>query len=252
MGPEEQVMPVKSNKTARGSAMPLSCRVSLFSLRRIFSLGFCELGDSIERLAACQPLGHGEGDPGGGEVSRLDIPLRLEAAGRAIEGSCGSMCLVSISLLVFLLMPGGGLVHVASAQGPPEERPPVKKMAPAYTDEDLARYREQRLREERGESSPTAETPAGAPEDAVGAPVAEANLPRASPDGVSVVLQDLNRTLPPDAREKAEAAARRFVTFFDVPIDGPLLVPLRFFPDDKSFRDHLARNVQKEVTWTGY
>jgi hypothetical protein len=69
---------------------------------------------------------------------------------------------------------------------------------------------------------------------------------------VSVELLDLNRTLPPAARAAAEAAGRRFVTFFGVPVGGPLVIPLRYFPDAPAFRDHLARNVHYDVKWTGY
>lgn len=125
---------------------------------------------------------------------------------------------------------------LATADAPAPQRPPrkpAKKQVPSYSDDDLARYRERREREakdveERG--APPAE-PASA-------------VPRVSPAPIetSVVLRDLNGTLPSEARDQAQAAARRFVTVFEVPLDAPLVIPLRYFPDRKGFRDHLARS----------
>jgi hypothetical protein len=84
------------------------------------------------------------------------------------------------------------------------------------------------------------------------APPSGAGLPTALPAAVSVVLRDLNRGLPPEARERPEAAGRRFITFFEVPVEGPVVVPVRFIPDLQAFRDDLARNVQRPGAWTGY
>jgi hypothetical protein len=119
----------------------------------------------------------------------------------------------------------------AAPQRPP--RKPEKKPVPSYSDDDLARYREQREREEKSAAEP--EAPPAEPASAA-SPVSPA------PIATSVVLKDLNGTLPSGAREQAEAAARRFVTVFEVPLDAPLVIPLRYFPAREAFRDHLARS----------
>lgn len=153
--------------------------------------------------------------------------------------------------LAFLAPIVGVIVRSSPAQERAQESRPVKKGAPSYTDEDLARYREERLREQSGDPRPTAGPPAGSLGDAA-SPVGEA--PALSPPGeFSVALQDLNGTLPPDAREKAETVARQFVTFFQVPIEGRLPIPLRYFPQPDRYREYLVRNLQDDdVTWTGY
>jgi hypothetical protein len=168
------------------------------------------------------------------------------------KGPCGSRSLLARLLAVLVLVLVGGPVGVSFAQESPEEQPPVRKAAPTYTDEDLARYREQRLREQAAESSSPSEIPTTTPDGAMAALPAGAGLPTALPAAVSVVLRDLNRTLPPEARERAEAAGRRFITFFEVPVEGPVVVPVRFIPDLQAFRDDLARNVQRPGAWTGY
>jgi hypothetical protein len=132
----------------------------------------------------------------------------------------------------------------ASAQSaPPSEGPatkvPPRKPTSTFTDDDLARYREERLRRE---SAPSAVEPL---------PPA---TPRASgprPGVLSVELLDLNRSLPPEARAAAEGTARRFVTFFELSLDGPLVIPLRYFPDPAAYRDHLDRNGI-DLAWAGY
>lgn len=67
-----------------------------------------------------------------------------------------------------------------------------------------------------------------------------------------VELRDLNRSLSREVRAQTEAAGNRFVAFFGVRLEGPLVVPLRYFPDSAAFRDHLARDVPHAVTWAGY
>jgi len=105
---------------------------------------------------------------------------------------------MALAFLVLLLAPASPLAQ-----------------APTFTDEDLARYREERLRQ-------------------------------------SVELLDLNRTLPPEARTAAEAAGRHFLRFFGAPVHGTLVIPLRHFPDWSAYRDYLARNQPFPFDWTGY
>jgi hypothetical protein len=75
--------------------------------------------------------------------------------------------------------------------------------------------------------------------------------PAKRPAAVSVELLDFNRSLPPAARAAAEGTARRFVTFFKLSLDRPLVIPLRYFPDPAAYRDHLARNGI-DFDWAGY
>jgi len=156
------------------------------------------------------------------------------------------------ALTLFLLMPVvGARAAVCPAAQQAEQSQPVKRGAPSFTDEDLARYREERLREESDGASPAAGVPAAAPTDP--AMAERSALPTSSPGEFSVVLQDLNGTLPLAARETAEKVARRFVMFFEVPVEGQLLIPLRYFPRAEEYRRYLTRNVQDDdVTWTGY
>lgn len=150
--------------------------------------------------------------------------------------------LAAVPLALIALSTGG-----AAGLGEAEEPPRARQTAPSFTDDDLARYREQRLRELEPEGDVVAPAPARPTEVTIPAPRSEAPT-----SGVSVVLQDLNRTLPLEAREVAEAAGRQFVTFFEVPVQGELVIPLRFFPDMEEYRTHLARNIPGEVMWTGY
>ena len=125
----------------------------------------------------------------------------------------------------------------------PQTAPPAKKPAPSFTDDDLARYREERMRNEPAapESVPPANPGESLPQ---GAPM--------TPAAVSVELLDVTRTLPPEARAAAESAARRFVAFFAARLNGPLVIPLRYFPDAAAYRDHLDRNVDPQMSWAGY
>jgi hypothetical protein len=41
------------------------------------------------------------------------------------------------------------------------------------------------------------------------------------------------------------------VTFFKLSLDGPLVIPLRYFPDPAAYRDHLDRNGI-DLAWAGY
>jgi hypothetical protein len=134
------------------------------------------------------------------------------------------------AVVAFLLAASLATADTAAQQRPP--RKPTKKPVPSYSDDDLARYREQREQEEGGGAQPGA-LPA---ESASAAP-----LISPAPAGPSVVLEDLNGTLTSGGREQAEAAARRFVSVFEVPLDAPLVIPLRYFPDREAFRDHLTR-----------
>jgi hypothetical protein len=63
------------------------------------------------------------------------------ADGRVIGDSRGSLFFVArlVLLFVLLLMVVGEPVGASSPQESPEEQPPVKRAAPTYTDEDLAR-----------------------------------------------------------------------------------------------------------------
>ena len=158
-----------------------------------------------------------------------------------------------VLLLFFLTSVFGGVASVSRAQEGAEERRPVRKGAPSFTDEDLARYREERLREEGDDSSLAVEAPAPRFEDSAKTVGAGDAPPLGPPGGFSVVLEDLNGTLPAAVREQAEIVARRFVTFFEVPVEGQLLIPLRYFPAAGEYRAYLARNLQDDdVTWTGY
>ncbi len=147
---------------------------------------------------------------------------------------------------LLLLAPVWALAQSTPASGTPGTKAPAKKPAPAFTDDDLARYREERLRRESAPAEPAPPATAGEP-----VPPPPSSAP-ATPAPVSVELLDLNRSLPPEARTAAEAAGRRFVTFFGVPLDGPLVIPLRYFPDAAAYRDHLDRNVGSDMNWTGY
>jgi hypothetical protein len=133
----------------------------------------------------------------------------------------------------------------AGAQQPAHPTPPPKKPAPTFTDDDLARYREDRLRRE---TVPAEE----APSPTTGEPPAPEAPPAPATEPVTVELLDLNRTLPPEARAAAEAAGRRFVAFFGARLEGPLVIPLRYFPDAAAYRDHMDRNVDPDMKWTGY
>jgi len=147
---------------------------------------------------------------------------------------------------VLLLAPSCALAQEKPGPGAPGTKPPAKKPAPAFTDDDLARYREERR---RGESEPAEPATPGRADEPLPLAPAVASAPRPA---VSVELLDLNRTLPLEARTAAEAAGRRFVTFFRVPLEGTLVIPLRYFPDAAAFKDHLARNLQDDVGWAGY
>ena len=136
----------------------------------------------------------------------------------------------------------GGLLLVGSVWASAQSAP--RKPTPTFTDDDLARYREERLRRESasGEPAPSA----GEPQ-----PPAAPPAPAPAPKVVSVDLLDLNRSLPPEARAAAEGTARRFVAFFELSVDGPLVIPLRYFPDPAAYRDHLDRNGI-DLDWAGY
>jgi hypothetical protein len=153
-------------------------------------------------------------------------------------------CVASAGLL--LLVMSATPAQALPGQRSPQPRHPAPRPVPAYTDDDLARYREERLRRESTTAEPAPPTTAGE-----SVPAANPTAPAPRP-AVSVELKDLNRTLPPEARTAAEAAGRRFVTFFGVPVEGPLVIPLRYFPVAAAFKDHLARNVPYDVNWTGY
>jgi hypothetical protein len=149
---------------------------------------------------------------------------------------------------LLLLAPACALAQATPKPEAPGTKPSGKKPAPAFTDDDLSRYREERL---RGEAAPTEPPPPKADGESV--PAAVSKPPGTTPTSPAAVeLLDLNRTLPADARAAAEAAGGRFVTFFGVPVAGPLIIPLRYFPDAAAFRDHLARNIRYAVPWTGY
>jgi len=149
-----------------------------------------------------------------------------------------------LPLLVLLLVwPARAFAQATPAPGEPARNTPPRKPPQTFTDEDLARYREERLRE-----STAAETPAPVP--APLAPPAAAPTTRL-PSG-SVALLDINGTLPPETRAEAEAAGLHFVRFFGEPLSGPLVIPLRYFPDWNAYRDHLTRNNPFPVDWTGY
>lgn len=154
---------------------------------------------------------------------------------------------VAILLLLLLMRPA----WVSPAQELGTQKPAAPTGGPAFTDEDLARYRRERLRQEKG-AGEAAARPAVRAEDAAPQPTPGVEESKGPAGGVSVVLQDLNGTLSPAVREVAEAAGRQFVTFFEVPAEGQLVIPLRFFPDMEEYRTHLARNIPGEVMWTGY
>ncbi len=145
--------------------------------------------------------------------------------------------------VVLLLAPVCALAQVTPGPWAPGTKPPERKPGPAFTDDDLARYREERLRREEAPAEPA---PPASPDQP--APAA-ASAPRPA---VSVDLLDLNHTLPPEARAAAEAAGRRFVTFYGVPVESPLVIPLRYFPDAAGFKDHVARNNPYDLSWAGY
>jgi len=142
--------------------------------------------------------------------------------------------------------PGGLLAKSGPAPTKPATKAPPKKPAPAFTDDDLARYREERLRRESPDGEPAPPTDAAQP----------ALPPAASPATKvavgSVEIRDLNGTLPAEARAAAEAAGRRFAAFFGLPLHEPLVIPLRYFPDPGAYRDHLDRNVDSRMSWAGY
>jgi hypothetical protein len=149
-----------------------------------------------------------------------------------------------LGLAGFVVVGGGDFTARATASQAP---PPPKKQAPSYTDDDLARYREKRIRSEAVPPEPAPLPPPSQPF----LPATHPKLP-ASPAPASVELVDLNRALPPEARAAAEAAGRRFVAFFGLPLATPLVIPLRYFPDASSYRDHLDRNVDPQMRWAGY
>lgn len=125
-------------------------------------------------------------------------------------------------------------------------KPPPRKAAPAFTNDDLDRYREERLRRESPDPEPAPPT-AGAHSSLQPTPP-----PAAKAGAGAIEIRDLNGTLPADARATAEAAGRRFMAFFGVQLDAPLVVPLRYFPDAEAYRDYFARNVDSQMSWTGY
>jgi hypothetical protein len=133
----------------------------------------------------------------------------------------------------------------AAAAGPQAATPRSRKPAPSFTDDDLARYREERLRSESGAPEPGPQSEVAPPPPSTTAPAAKAAFP-------PVELRDLNRTLPPEARTAAESAGRHFVAFFGVPLDAPLVIPLRYFPTATGYRDNLDRNVDSQMRWAGY
>lgn len=141
-----------------------------------------------------------------------------------------------------------GSVWASAQSAPTSERPskegPPRKPTPSFTDEDLARYRDERLRPQSVPAEPAA---------SAGKPLPPATSPAPGPGSgaLSVELLDLNRSLPREARTAAEATARRFVTFLNLSLDGPLVIPLRYFPDPAAYRDHLDRNGI-DVDWAGY
>jgi hypothetical protein len=147
---------------------------------------------------------------------------------------------------LLLMGPGGLLAQPGPAPTKPATTAPPKKPAPTFTDEDLARYREERLRRE----------PPGPEPAPLAAPVEAAPPPPPSPATKaafgSVEIQDLNGALPAEARATAEAAGRRFIDFFGLPLDGLLVIPLRYFPERAAYRDHLDRNVDSQMSWAGY
>jgi hypothetical protein len=148
-------------------------------------------------------------------------------------------------LAVLLSATGEPLGQSAPAPANPPAAEPTKKPAPAFTDEDLARYRDERLRRESTAAEPAA--PAAPAPSMAPVPL----LPATRPAG-SVEIRDLNGTLPAATRAAAEAAGRRFVAFFALALDEPLVIPLRHFPDAAAYRDHLERNVDSRMSWIGY
>lgn len=161
----------------------------------------------------------------------VDGPSRAGHA-RSMPGGAGAIAVGLVALA--LLAPARG-----AAQAPP-------RRTPAFTDDDLARYREERLRGESASPAAAPPPPAPASRPAAGSPA------RATAHTPSVELRDVNHALPPDLRAAAEAAGRRFITFFGAPVEATLVIPLRYFPDPAAYRDHLARNVPQKVSWTGY
>jgi len=134
----------------------------------------------------------------------------------------------------------------ASAPTSTTPKPPPRKAAPAFTNDDLDRYREERLRRESPDPEPVPSS-GGALSSLATAP-----SPAARAAAGPIEIRDLNRTLPADGRATAEAAGRRFMALFGVQRDAPLVVPLRYFPDAEAYRDYFARNVDSQMSWTGY
>jgi hypothetical protein len=147
---------------------------------------------------------------------------------------------------LLLTGPGGLLGQSRPAATKSTTKAPPKKPVPTFTDDDLARYREERLRRE----SPDSE--AAPPTDAVQPGPSPPLSPATKAAFDSVEIRDLNGTLPPEARAAAQAAGRHFVAFFGLPLQEPLVVPLRYLPDAAAYRDHLDRNVDSRMSWAGY
>jgi hypothetical protein len=143
-------------------------------------------------------------------------------------------------------VPGVLIVSVALGAGvgaaPAKGQDPARGKTPArsFTDDDLARYREERLRRERDPGDAAVAPP---PPVAPVEPVATA---------APVVLEDLNRSLPPEFREQAESVGRYLVRFFGVQGDDSLVIPLRYFPAEADYQEYLGRNVPGDVMWTGF
>jgi hypothetical protein len=156
----------------------------------------------------------------------------------------GPIGLASLALL--LVASPSATAQATPGAGSQSTTPREKKPARTFTDDDLARYREERLRES-APAEAASPRPAAAPAPAVPGGAHPTPLPSAS-----VELLDLNRTLPPDLRTSAEATGRQFLTFFHATPDGPLVIPLRYFPDWNAYREYLARNYPFPVDWTGY
>jgi hypothetical protein len=145
---------------------------------------------------------------------------------------------------LLLAGPGGLLAQSGPSPTKPPRKLPPKKPTPTFTDDDLARYREERLRRESPDAEPAPPTPQPV--------LPPAPSPATKAAFGSVEIRDINGTLPREARSAAEAAGGRFAAFFGLPLSEPLVIPLRYFPDSTAYRDHLDRNVDSRMTWTGY
>jgi len=150
---------------------------------------------------------------------------------------------VALAFVLVLVLSGSP----AAAASPQQAAPRSKKPAPSFTDDDLLRYREKRKRDEAAPPDPGAPAEASQP-----IPAAPASAPARKAVVASVELLDLNRTLPPAARTAAESAGGRFVRFFAVPLDEPVVIPLRYFPTAAAYRDYMDRNVDPRMSWAGY